>query len=83
MSERAWRRASSKAYCAELSWDLAWRTAASWAHWAELWRAPELERALRLALAADRALKSGTVSDEAGILEHLVLSLGAARQEAA
>ncbi len=62
------------------SWE---RTAASWAHWAELWRAPELERALRLALAADRALKSGTVSDEAGILEHLVLSLGAARQEAA
>jgi DNA polymerase III delta subunit len=62
------------------SWE---RTAASWARWAELWRAPELERALRLALAADRALKSGTLSDEAAILADLVLSLGAARREAA
>jgi DNA polymerase III subunit delta len=62
------------------SWE---RTAASWARWAELWRAPELEHAVRLALAADRALKSGTLSDEAGILEHLVLSLAAARREAA
>jgi DNA polymerase-3 subunit delta len=62
------------------SWE---RTAASWARWAELWRAPELERALRVALAADRALKSGTLSGEAAILEHVVLSLGAAQREAA
>src|SRR5229473_228885 len=62
------------------SWE---RTAASWARWAELWRAHELENAVRLALAADRALKSGTLSDEAQILEHLVLSLAAARREAA
>jgi len=62
------------------SWE---RAAASWARWAELWRAPELERAVRLALAADRALKSGTLSDEAGILEHLVLSLAVPQQEAA
>ncbi len=62
------------------SWE---RTAASWARWAELWRAHELEHAVRLALAADRALKSGTLSDEAQILEHLVLSLAAARREAA
>jgi hypothetical protein len=62
------------------SWE---QTAASWARWAELWPAHELEHALRLALAADRALKSGTVSDEAQILEQLVLSLAAARREAA
>jgi hypothetical protein len=62
------------------SWE---RTAASWARWAELWRAPELERALRLALAGDRALKAGTLSDEAAILQDVVLSLGAARREAA
>jgi DNA polymerase-3 subunit delta len=62
------------------SWE---RTAASWARWAELWRAHELERALRLALAADRALKSGTLSDEAAILEHVVLSLAVSQREAA
>src|SRR5216117_4303659 len=42
-------------------------TAARWARWATLWSADELRAALHLALAADRALKSSTVSDERGI----------------
>ena len=62
------------------SWE---RTAARWAGWAERWTAPELAEALRLALRADRALKSPTVSDERGILEQLVLTFGALRREAA
>ena len=62
------------------SWE---RTAANWARWADRWRAAELDRAVRLALAADRALKSGTLSDETGILAHLVLSLAVSRREAA
>src|SRR2546421_685761 len=41
-------------------------TAARWARWAERWSARELEQALRLALDADRALKSTTLTDEAG-----------------
>jgi DNA polymerase III subunit delta len=62
------------------SWD---RTAARWAAWAEHWSAPELERALALALGADRALKTSTLSDERGILEQLVLAFGVLRREAA
>src|SRR5438876_674673 len=52
------------------SWE---QTALRWARWAELWTRPELRSALRLALDADRALKSSTLTDEAGILEQLVL----------
>src|SRR5947207_1264391 len=51
-------------------------TAARWARWAERWSARELERALRLALDADRALKSSTLTDEAGTIVQLVLSFG-------
>jgi DNA polymerase-3 subunit delta len=54
-----------------------WRdTAARWTEWAAQWRAADLRRALRLALAADKALKSPTVSDEGGIVLDLVLRLG-------
>ncbi|MGH7547280.1 MAG: DNA polymerase III subunit delta [Gemmatimonadales bacterium] len=59
------------------------QTAARWAGWAERWTAPRLRRALRLALEADRALKSTTVTDERGILVQLVLSFGMLEQEAA
>src|SRR5437764_367600 len=52
-------------------------TAARWARWAGQWSAHELERALRLALDADRALKSSTLTDEAGTIAQLVLSFGA------
>ena len=52
-------------------------TAARWARWAGRWSAHELERALRLALDADRALKSSTLTDEAGTIAQLVLSFGA------
>ncbi len=62
------------------SWE---RAAASWARWAALWSARELSRALRLALDADRALKSSTVTDERGILLQLVLAWGVPAREAA
>ena len=58
-------------------------TAARWARWATLWSAAELRGALRLALTADRALKSSTVSDERGILMQLVLTWGVRAREAA
>jgi len=62
------------------SWE---QTALRWARWAELWTTTELRRALRLALDADRALKSSTLTDEVGILEQLVLSWGVRAREAA
>src|SRR5712691_4693918 len=57
--------------------------AARWVRWAGAWRAEELVRALRAALAADRALKGTTVTDDRGILLQLVLQLVAPRREAA
>jgi DNA polymerase-3 subunit delta len=62
------------------SWEQA---AARWARWAGLWTAAELRRALQLALDADRALKSSTLTDEAGILKQLVLSFAVLAREAA
>jgi DNA polymerase III delta subunit len=53
------------------SWE---ETATRWARWAVLWSAPELRHALRLALEADRALKSTTVTAERGVLVQLLLS---------
>ena len=58
-------------------------TAARWARCATLWSADELRAALHLALTADRALKSSTVSDERGILMQLVLACGVRAREAA
>src|SRR5207253_6979062 len=58
-------------------------TASRWARWATLWGAAELRGALRLALTADRALKSSTVTDERGILMQLVLAWGVPAREAA
>src|SRR5438552_2162933 len=57
--------------------------AARWVHWADAWRGGELARALRAALAADRALKGTTVTDDRGIVLQLVLELAAQRREAA
>lgn len=62
------------------SWE---QTAARWARWAGLWTASDLESAARLALDADRALKSSTLTDEAGIVEQLVMSFGVPAREAA
>ena len=62
------------------SWE---HTAARWARWASLWSGRELSYAIRRALAADRALKSSTVTDERGILEQLVLAWGVRAREAA
>jgi DNA polymerase III subunit delta len=57
--------------------------AARWARWSALWTAAELSAALRTALAADRALKGTTVSDDRGIVMQLVLGFAAPRREAA
>jgi len=62
------------------SWEA---TAARWARWAERWESGELSGALRLALAADRGLKSTTLTDERGLVEQLVLSLAVREQVAA
>ena len=62
------------------SWE---ETAARWARWAEAWSAAALRRAIALALEADRALKSTTVSDEGGTLTQLVLAFGVLEREAA
>ena len=56
---------------------------AQWAEWAAQWSAAELRQALRLALAADQALKSSGISDDAGVIRQLVLSLGVPAREAA
>jgi hypothetical protein len=61
-----------------------WKAAAAqWVRWARGWRAAELRRALRAALAADRALKGTGVSGEAGIVTELVLSWAIPAREAA
>jgi len=57
--------------------------AARWAQWSTLWTGAELSTALRRALAADRALKGTTVTDDRGIVTQLVLSFVATRREAA
>ena len=57
--------------------------AARWARCSGLWTAAELSAALRATLAADRALKGTTVTDDRGIVMQLVLGFAAARREAA
>ena len=57
--------------------------AARWVGWAAAWQAAELARALRAALAADRALKGTTVTEDRGIVLQLVLEFAAPRREAA
>ncbi len=57
--------------------------AARWVRWSELWTAAELSAALRATLAADRALKGTTVTDDRGIVTQLVLGFAATRREAA
>jgi DNA polymerase III delta subunit len=54
-----------------------------WAAWSERWSATELRRALRRALATDRALKRTGISDEAGMLRQLVLSFAVPAREVA
>jgi DNA polymerase-3 subunit delta len=57
--------------------------AARWTGWAARWRAQELALALRRALAADRALKGSSISDERGIVMELILGFAATAREAA
>ncbi len=57
--------------------------AARWVRWSEQWTAAELRAALRAALAADRALKGTTVTDDRGILTQLLLGFAVTRREAA
>ena len=51
------------------------KVAAAWASYAERWTDEELDGALRVALAADRALKSTTIADDKGILTDMLLSM--------
>lgn len=46
-----------------------------WARWAGTWSEARISAGLRATLAADRALKSTTISDEQGILADLVMGL--------
>jgi DNA polymerase III subunit delta len=57
--------------------------AARWVRWSERWTAAELSAALRAALAADRALKGTTVTDDGGIVTQLLLGFAVTRREAA
>lgn len=57
--------------------------AARWSRWSALWTAAELGQALRAALAADKALKTATVTDDRGIVTQLVLEFAALKKEAA
>ena len=57
--------------------------AARWSRWSASWTAGELAHALRAALAADRALKTPTVTNDRGIVTQLVLGFAATKQEAA
>jgi DNA polymerase-3 subunit delta len=60
-------------------WDV---ESAAWSAAARRWSADELDGALAAAAAADRSLKSTTVSDERGILVSMLLALPAARAAA-
>ena len=51
--------------------------AARWVRWSTLWTAAELSAALRATLAADRALKGTTVTNDGGIVTQLVLGFAA------
>ena len=46
-----------------------------WARWAPTWPAPRIRAALADVLAADRALKNTTLSDEHGILSDMIMRL--------
>jgi DNA polymerase-3 subunit delta len=54
-----------------------------WLRWAPAWPAPRVADALRSILAADRALKGISISDERGILTDLVLRMATTRRAAA
>jgi len=61
-----------------------WREeAARFARWAGGWTRADLGRALRLTLAADRALKGTGTSDERGIIVQLVVEFAVPAREAA
>ena len=58
-------------------------TADQWAAAAAHWSTADVARALRAALAADRALKDTSVTDERGIVSQLVLGFAVQAREAA
>ena len=57
--------------------------AGRWARWVRSWTGPELSHAIRLTLAADRALKGTHLTDEQGIVLDLLLGLARDKREAA
>jgi DNA polymerase-3 subunit delta len=54
-----------------------------WLRWAPAWSAGRVAEGLRSILAADRALKGTTISDERGILTDMVLRMATSRRAAA
>lgn len=54
-----------------------------WLRWAPAWPGERVAEALRAILAADRALKGTTISDERGILTDMVLRMAISRRAAA
>ena len=74
---RALEQAAFDALRAARPWGLGnWKDeTVRWARWAERWPASRIRRALEATLAADRALKSTTLSDERGLLTDLVMTL--------
>jgi hypothetical protein len=54
-----------------------------WLRWAPDWPAERVAEALRSILAADRALKDTTISDQRGILTDMVLRLATSSRAAA
>ena len=54
-----------------------------WVRWAPTWPAERVADALRSILAADRALKDTTISDDRGILTDMVLHLATSQRAAA
>jgi DNA polymerase-3 subunit delta len=57
--------------------------AARWARWASLWHLAALRHAIRCALAADEALKTSRLSDDAALVSELLLMATVAVREAA
>jgi hypothetical protein len=54
-----------------------------WLRWAPTWPAGRVADGLRAVLAADRALKGTTISDERGILTDMVLRMATSKRAAA
>ena len=81
---RALERAAFDAIKRVRLWGVSWsETASLWAAAAPRWPEERIRRALRAARDADQALKTTTISTEAGILTDLILGVALTTREAA